>query len=249
MMTKEQIGKIINPQYPMVYAPTTEPTKLIFDDGSEMVGYFQHIKTSDELEKQNKFTFVQFGENAQKFRATQEESFVSVVDGNLLKAVEYPSYSGILKERLRKINEILDEAPKKDWEKYKTRWIDDCKQLIATIMFKWLHEYEESGLVKLSQLNAKRFDANLGEYYIPYLEISFRNGSTIVVEPVAGVTSDYNGRLDFYMVGNVYKKISILRKIMDDKNSSWVLAKNYDPQTHFLLGEQLFIKQINEWLQ
>ncbi len=249
MMTKEEIAKIIDPQYLMVYAPTTEPTKLIFEDSTEMVGYFQRTKESDELEKQNKFTFVEFGEKAQKYRATQDDGYVTTIDANLLKDVEYPSYSGILKSRLKKIEEILNEAPKKNWEEYKTRWIEDSKKLIGQIMFKWLQEYEESGLVKLSQLNAKRYETNLGEYLVPYLEIGFQTGSTIVVEPVAGVTSDYNGRLDFYMIGNVYKKVSILRKIMDDNSTSWILAKNYDPQTHFPLGEQLFIKQINEWLQ
>ncbi|MBS1636475.1 MAG: hypothetical protein JST26_11220 [Bacteroidetes bacterium] len=249
MMTKDQIANIIDPQFPMVYAPTTEPTKLIFEDGTEMVGYFQHTKNSDELEKQNKFTFVEFGEKAQKFRATQDDSFVTTIDANLLKNVEYPSYSGILKERLKKIEEILNEAPKRNWPEYKNKWVEDVKNIINTVMYKWLNDYEREGFLKFSLLTAKRFETNLGEYLIPVLEISFKNGSTVVLDPIAGVTSDYNGRIDFYLMGNVYKKVSILRKIMETGETVWIYAKNYDTRTHFPLGEQLFIKQINEWLQ
>lgn len=91
MMTKEQIAKCINPDFPGIYAPTTFPTKLLFEDGSFMVGFFHWTPSSDELEKQNKFTFIQFGENAQKFRETNDQNFLTVINGAFLISVEYPS--------------------------------------------------------------------------------------------------------------------------------------------------------------
>ena len=61
-MTNEEIARVINPEYPWVYAPTTAPTKLFMLDGSTKVGYFQFTKNSSNLEKSNKFTFIEFGE-------------------------------------------------------------------------------------------------------------------------------------------------------------------------------------------
>ena len=39
-MTKDEIAKSIDPVFPSVYAPTIQPTKLTFKDGSSKVGYF-----------------------------------------------------------------------------------------------------------------------------------------------------------------------------------------------------------------
>ncbi|MBK6834079.1 MAG: hypothetical protein IPG89_07315 [Bacteroidetes bacterium] len=64
-MTKEEIGREINADCPYVYAPTTAPTKLIFNDNTFIVGYFQHTDESKEFEKSNKFTFVEYGEKGE----------------------------------------------------------------------------------------------------------------------------------------------------------------------------------------
>ncbi len=101
-MSKDEIARIINPEFPGVYAPTTEPTKLIFTDGSEKVGYFEATKNSDSLEKENKYTFIEFGENSQMYRATRDLKYVTTIDANLLKSVEYPSYSSLLLKQLKK---------------------------------------------------------------------------------------------------------------------------------------------------
>ena len=68
MMTKEQIGKQMDPKFPGVYIPTTAATKLVFEDGGILVGYFEYTTDSDILQEENKYTFVEFN-NAQNYRS------------------------------------------------------------------------------------------------------------------------------------------------------------------------------------
>lgn len=89
-MTKEEIGISIDPNYPFVYGPTTEPTKLYFKDGSFKVGFFQFMAVSSELEKQNKYTFIEF-RNAISYRDSGDEKYVTTINGNDLIRVEYPA--------------------------------------------------------------------------------------------------------------------------------------------------------------
>ncbi len=103
--------------------------------------------------------------------------------------------------------------------------------------------------MSFSVLPVKRYEANLGEYLTTVLEIQINNGRAISVDPVSSISSDYDGRLDFYMLGNMNKKVSILRKLINDREYVWLLAKSSDPKTHFPLNQELFIKQIIEWLQ
>ncbi len=91
-MTKQEIAVAINSEFPGIYAPTTEPTKLIFSDGAIMIGYFQPCELSDELEKENKFSFVQYGLNAHKYKETNNVEFITIIDGDLLVDIEHPSY-------------------------------------------------------------------------------------------------------------------------------------------------------------
>ena len=104
-MTKEEIGKIMDPKFPGVYVPTTEATKLTFTDGTVKVGYFEYTNDSDALEKKNVYTFVEFN-NAQNYRATFDKKYITKIDGNKLKAVEYPSYPsrGAKTKTVKKIN-------------------------------------------------------------------------------------------------------------------------------------------------
>jgi serine/threonine-protein kinase HipA len=81
-MTGEMIAKVINPQYPFVYAPTTAPTKLTFRDGNIKVGYFQHNAESDNLEKDSKYTFIEF-------KNRNEVNPFTIVEGDELVSVEY----------------------------------------------------------------------------------------------------------------------------------------------------------------
>lgn len=111
-MNKDEIAWIINPEHPWVYAPTTAPTKIIMNDGSIKVGYFQYIQKSAELEKINNYTFVEFGENANLYRATGDPKYITELDGNLIVAVEYPAAIGKdipLDSLMRKISNLVLE--------------------------------------------------------------------------------------------------------------------------------------------
>jgi hypothetical protein len=51
------------------------------------------------------------------------------------------------------------------------------------------------------------------------------------------------------MRGNINKKVSILRKIIDEKTHEWIIAKSYDAKDHYKLDKQQLEKLIEEWLQ
>src|SRR5947207_2904299 len=93
-MTSDQIGKSLNPGYPGVYTVTSHPTALTFKNNQIIVGYFQPGSNSELLKKENKYTFVEFGENANKYKETKDERFLTTINGDDLKQVEYPSGSG-----------------------------------------------------------------------------------------------------------------------------------------------------------
>jgi serine/threonine-protein kinase HipA len=85
-MTEEMIARKINPGFPGVYAPTTELTQLVFIDGTSMVGFFDRTKNTDELLKENKYTFIE-KQHANDFRENRDDKYVMVVDGDLLSDV------------------------------------------------------------------------------------------------------------------------------------------------------------------
>ncbi|MFZ2785078.1 MAG: Fic family protein [Sediminibacterium sp.] len=116
-MTKEDIGKIINPQHPWVYGPTTAPTKLLMKNGSVKIGYFQFIENSGDLEKQNKYSFVELSE-AQRYRTTGDDLYVTIVNGDDLAGVEYPAINDQdipLESLIRKINDLQKELSKEGY--------------------------------------------------------------------------------------------------------------------------------------
>ena len=89
-MNEEEIAKAINPNFPLVYGVTHAPTTLYYKDGRVKAGYFQHTQDSDQLKKKNIFTFIEFGENAQGFKATYDKKYVTEVPGDDLERVLYP---------------------------------------------------------------------------------------------------------------------------------------------------------------
>ncbi len=89
-MTKDEIAKSIDPIFPSVYAPTNQPTKLIFKDGTYKVGYFDFTNKSIQLEYENKYTFIEFI-NARNYRNTNDEKYVTIIAGDDLNKVIYPS--------------------------------------------------------------------------------------------------------------------------------------------------------------
>jgi serine/threonine-protein kinase HipA len=87
-MTKEMIGRRINPEYPGVYAPTTELVTLYMMDRTKKVGFFVPTSSSDQLEKSNQYSFIESA-NAIHYRDMGDEKLVTVVDGNELMDVRF----------------------------------------------------------------------------------------------------------------------------------------------------------------
>jgi serine/threonine-protein kinase HipA len=91
-LTEDMIGQVIDPKTNDPYAPTTAPTKLVFRDGSIKVGYFQKRPQLAHLENENKYTFIDNGNKAD-FRKTNDDKYVTIVDGDELVDVEYEGMS------------------------------------------------------------------------------------------------------------------------------------------------------------
>lgn len=87
-MTAEMVGKIVDPKANSIYGRTFGPTKLTLRDKSIKVGYFQERPHLQELEEENKFTFVE-QENDKDFKKTPDDKFITIIDGNELINVEY----------------------------------------------------------------------------------------------------------------------------------------------------------------
>lgn len=154
-----------------------------------------------------------------------------------------------LKEKLEKLKTISQQNSEADWMAYKEVWKNAISELQNTIIYKWFNDYEENGLMTFEIIPVKRIEPYIGEYLTALLEITLAENKFLVLEPISGVTSEYDGKLEFYMRGNVYNKVSILRRIIDETNYEWILAKSYDTKDHYKLDKQQLEKLIEEWLQ
>ena len=154
-----------------------------------------------------------------------------------------------LKEKLEKLKKQQLQKTAPDWENYKKVWIDSVKDLQNMIMYKWFENYDKEGLMEFSIIPTKRIDPYIGEYLTTILEITLTNNKYLVLEPITAITADYDGKVEFYMRGNVYKKVSILRKIIDDKKHEWIIAKSYDLKDNYRLDKGQLEKLIEQWVQ
>lgn len=154
-----------------------------------------------------------------------------------------------LKEKLEKLKRLSEQNKEPDWDSYKKSWQEAIKDLQQIIMERWFADYLDKGLMNFDIVPTKRIEPYIGEYLTTILEITLVQDKFLVLEPISGVTTEYDGKLDFYMRGNVYKKVSILRKINDDNTHDWVVAKSFDIKDHVKLDKVQMEKLIEEWLQ
>lgn len=154
-----------------------------------------------------------------------------------------------LKEKLEKLKRLSEQNKELDWDSYKKSWQEAIKDLQQIIMERWFADYLDKGLMNFDIVPTKRIEPYIGEYLTTILEITLVQDKFLVLEPISGVTTEYDGKLDFYMRGNVYKKVSILRKINDDNTHDWVVAKSFDIKDHVKLDKVQMEKLIEEWLQ
>lgn len=154
-----------------------------------------------------------------------------------------------LKEKLEKLKKLNEQNKEPDWEIYKEVWKNAIADLQNTIIYKWFDDYAEKGLMAFALIPTKRIEPYIGEYLTAVLEITLADNKFLALEPVSGVTTEYDGKLEFYMRGNVYKKVSILRRVINEKEHEWIIAKSYDSKDHYKLDKLEFEKLIEEWLQ
>lgn len=158
-----------------------------------------------------------------------------------------------LKEKLGKLKEQQEQKTEKDWIEYKETWIKSINDLNATIMYNWFDDYNKNGLMEFSIVPTKRSDPFIGEYLTVILEITLPGNKYLVLEPVSAFTSEYDGKLEFYMRCNVYKKVNILRKLVSkigaDPKFEWIVAESYETKDHYKLSKEKFEKFIDKWLQ
>ncbi len=154
-----------------------------------------------------------------------------------------------LKEKLEKLKKLNEQNKEPDWVAYKELWKKAVSELENTIIPKWFNDFEENGLMTFEYIPVKRIEPYIGEYLTTILEITLSENKYLVLEPVSAVTTEYDGKLEFYMRGNVYKKVSILRRIIDQQKHEWIIAKSYDTREHQILDKSKLEKLIDEWLQ
>lgn len=154
-----------------------------------------------------------------------------------------------LKEKLEKLKQIADQNSQQDWNTYKEQWKRSVTELQNTIQYKWLNDYEENGLMAFAVIPVKRVEPYVGEYFTTTLEITLTNNKFLILEPTSAVTSEFDGKLDFYMSGNIYKKVTILRNILNNGQNEWIIAKSFLPEDRLRLNKQELEKIIEEWLQ
>ncbi len=154
-----------------------------------------------------------------------------------------------LKEKLEKLKKLNDIKREPDWIVYKDAWQKAVLELQSTISFDWFHDFAEKGLMNFELIPVKRFEPYIGEYNTSILEITLSENKFIVLEPVSAVTSEYDGKLEFYMRGNLNKKVNILRKIIDEEKFEWLIVRSFDSKDHVVLTKEKMENIIEEWLQ
>lgn len=70
--------------------PTVASAIVTFKDESFVVGYFQSISKSVELEKENKWSFIE-NNNAIQYKVNSDEQFVTILDGDNIMRIVYPA--------------------------------------------------------------------------------------------------------------------------------------------------------------
>ncbi len=246
-MNATEIGKKINPHYPGVYAPTDQPTELMMKNGSVKVGYFATVNDSHEKEVENIFTFVEFGENAQKFRATGDNNYVTYINGDDIFDVIYPAKSPVLSERVNKLKIFWGKQGETFWVKYREEWKASVSNLANIIALKWLSKEEEQLLLSSKIIHVNKTDVYIGEHYNTRLEITFPERDILVLDPVTPITSEYDGRVDFFSLVDSAKRIVFLRQHTENGKFAWAVAPDSNREHDKPLNEISFKSILKQW--
>lgn len=246
-MNAAEIGSKINPHLPGVYSPTDQPTELMMIDGSTKAGYFANVEDSFELEPKNIFTFVEFGENAQKFRATGDKKYVTYINGDEIFDVIYPAKSPLLSDRINRLKIYWGKQGEDFWRKYRDEWRESVNNLVAKIVYEWLKKEEDQKLLSTEVIYVKKTDPYIGEHTNTRLEITIPAGDLLVLDPVAPITSEYDGRADFFSLVKLSNRVVLLRQLIRDGEFAWAIAETSNRQKDKPLNEKSFKSILQKW--
>jgi hypothetical protein len=68
---------------------TNAPTKVTMNNEQFFIGYFQTTKNSMELEKENKWTFIENNNNI-NYKAENDDKFATILCGDEIIQILYP---------------------------------------------------------------------------------------------------------------------------------------------------------------
>jgi hypothetical protein len=154
-----------------------------------------------------------------------------------------------LEQKLRRIKTTVETKTEQDWNTYKLQWVADINLLYSIIMNKWLNSLSNNSLMEFSILPVKMREAIVEEYITAKLEISLPKSSIFfLIEPIAAVTTEYDGKLEFSMLGSYNKKVTILRKLDKNGKADWIIATSYKKEDQTKLSKIAIENIIEKWL-
>jgi serine/threonine-protein kinase HipA len=86
-ITRTMIARIVDKEHPGIYTAAEVPVTLLFQDRTEVNGFFAPKKDSAHLENENKYSFVK-AIDAINYQETKDEKYISIIEGDLILEVK-----------------------------------------------------------------------------------------------------------------------------------------------------------------
>lgn len=149
-----------------------------------------------------------------------------------------------------KLKRLKEFEEKRDWSWYKEHWVISIEELYDKITTEWLKSYIDEGLVYFERIAVLHSDPFIGEYSTHILDLHFVANRTIRLVPVTGVTTEYDGKLDFYMLGEITDRIGIVRecKWNGKETTEWKIVLSHLKTDVKPFNKHQFEKAIEKWL-
>ena len=151
-----------------------------------------------------------------------------------------------LKDKLKKLRDSSDKTVI-DWEKNKRDWIDSVNKLYDSIQEHWFIELEDEGLLKIQLTPISITEEYIGSYSINKMEISFATGD-IVIEPVGRNIIGGEGRMDFYLKGELSKGLMLIL-FREEGEDQWFIVSKQNRRKKELLTKSTLEKVIDQWIE
>jgi len=150
-----------------------------------------------------------------------------------------------LKEKFRKLRSA-DDNGKIDWDINKKEWIDSVDRLYRLVHDVWLSELENENLLKIEYAPISITEEHIGTYSIRKMQIFYPKGC-IVLEPVGRNIIGGEGRIDFYLQGEISQGVMLIL-FHKDSEDEWFMVSKQDRHERHLLTRSSFEKAIDQWI-